>query len=125
MSLSFDVQEEKRRHAFRKLRSMSLASSVSMTVKSGVITDGFYRDKSEKTNKGPRSRHLGIDVSLTKTGDGSYNDIRRGTPVYLAINPVIKISDLNAVRAFESHEQLPMYEAGSQESVQILNLDCM
>jgi hypothetical protein len=101
MSLSFDVQEQKRRHAFRKLRSMSLASSVSMTVRGGAITDGFYRDASEKAAKGGRTRHLGIDVSLTKTGDGSYNDVRRGTPVYIAINPVIKISDLNAVRAYD------------------------
>jgi hypothetical protein len=72
-----------------------------MTVRGGTIMDGFYRDAGEKANKGGRSQHLGIDISLPKAGDGSYNDARRGTPVYIAINPLIKISDLNSVRAYD------------------------
>lgn len=101
MSLSFDVQEVKRKNSFRRMRAMSLASSVNMTVRGGAMMDPFYRDASEKAAKGGRTQHLGIDVSLAKSGDGSYNDPRRGTPVYIAINPVIKISDLNAVRAYD------------------------
>lgn len=101
MALSFEVQEVKRRNTFRKLRAMSIASSVGMTVRGGHITDGFYRDISEKAVKSGRKQHLGIDVSVGKPGDGSYNDPRRGVPVYICINPVIKISDLNAVRAFD------------------------
>ena len=100
MSLSFEVSEHKRKHSIRRLRTMSMAASVGMTVRGGTVTDGFYREASEKPTKGGRSQHLGIDVSLTKTGDGSYNDVRRGTPVYVAINPIIKIGDLNAVKAF-------------------------
>ncbi|HYC28445.1 MAG TPA: hypothetical protein VEB42_06500, partial [Chitinophagaceae bacterium] len=91
----------KRRNAIRQMRKMSSASSVSMTVRGGAIMDGFYRDASERSAKGGRSQHLGIDISLPKGGDGSYNDPRRGTPVYIAINPIIKISELNAVRAYD------------------------
>lgn len=101
MSLSFEVKEHRRKKEFSKLRSMSAASSVSMTVRGGAIMDGFYRDASEKSAKGGRSQHLGVDISLPKGGDGSYNDPRRGTPVYIAINPTIKISELNAVRAYD------------------------
>jgi hypothetical protein len=105
MALSFEVQEVKRRNTFRKLRAMSTASSVGMTVRGGHITDGFYRDASEKAVKGGRQQHLGIDVSVGKPGDGSYNDPRRGQPVYIAINPTIKLSDLNTVRAFNKKSE--------------------
>ena len=112
MSLSFEVQEVKRKNNFRKLSAMSMAASVGMTVRGGHISDGFYRDISEKAVKEGRKQHLGIDISINKKGDGSYNDARRGEPVYIAINPTIKISDLNAVRAFNKNTSKNMSGLG-------------
>jgi uncharacterized protein with FMN-binding domain len=100
MSLSFQIGEEKRRHHFRRVRRMSLSASVSTTVSGGAVTDGFYRDETEKGKGSGRKQHLGIDVSLSRGGDGSYNDVRRGTPVHIVVLTTIKIGDLNAVKAY-------------------------
>jgi len=71
-------------------------------VPGGRITDGFYRDAAEKvaitgTSAG-RSRHLGIDISLSNASGGGVDDARRGLPVYAAVKRTIPIADLNAVR---------------------------
>jgi hypothetical protein len=71
-------------------------------VPGGVITDGFYRDRTEKLSvtgrTAGRGKHLGIDASTSNAHGGGADDPRRGLSVYAAIKPSIDIADLNAVR---------------------------
>jgi N-acetylmuramoyl-L-alanine amidase/uncharacterized protein YycO len=79
-------------------------------VAGGQITDGFYRDQTEKQALTGRSvgraKHLGIDVSTSNGHGGGAEDARRGLPVYAAISPTIDIASLNSVRASRNDDQL-------------------
>lgn len=101
MEIAFELSEVSKAKSYRMLRSYAAQSSVGMTVKGGSVMDGFYRDAGEKGKPSGRSQHLGIDISLPKTGDGSYKDPRRGEPVYAAINTILSATALNNVRAFD------------------------
>lgn len=101
MEIAFELSEVSRAQQYRMLRSYAAQSSTLITVKGGSVMDGFYRDADEKGTKGGRSQHLGIDVSLPKTGDGSYNDPRRGEPVYAAIQTILAATALNSVKAYD------------------------
>lgn len=103
MEIAFELSEVSRSGQYRKQRSLSVQSSVGMTVKGGSIMDGFYRDPGEKGKSGGRSKHLGIDISLPKGGDGSYKDPRRGEPVYAAIATSIPAGALNNIRAYDKN----------------------
>jgi len=101
LEIDFELTEIKRRKENKELSKYTYQKSVGTTVPGGSIMDGFYRDASEKGKSSGRSAHLGIDISLPKAGDGSYNDPRRGAPVYIAINTILSASALNSVRAID------------------------
>lgn len=101
MELAFELSEVKRKKMHKAMSATPISSSVGTTVKGGSIMDPFYRDTSEKGGGGGRSKHLGIDISLPKGGDGSYKDPRRGEPVYAAIKVVLPGSVLNSVRVYD------------------------
>jgi N-acetylmuramoyl-L-alanine amidase len=90
------------------IRSSALdAITLGYGVPGGKITDPFYRDATEKQKllgkQHGRTKHLGIDVSLSNEhGDGA-DDPRRGLPVYATVKPSIEINELNGVRAVDSH----------------------
>jgi hypothetical protein len=71
-------------------------------VPGGTITDGFYRDSSERQaitgRTWGRDKHLGIDISTSNAHGRGADDARRGLPVYAVVKRTIAISDLNAVR---------------------------
>ena len=101
MEIDFELTEIRKKKLYKEDDVYSKQKSVTMTVRGGTIMDGFYRDAAEKGKSSGRSAHLGIDISLPKAGDGSYNDPRRGVPVYIAINPILSASELNTVRAID------------------------
>lgn len=73
-------------------------------VSKGVITDPFYPDANERQRLTKRtsgkSRHLGIDVSVSDAQGGGADDPRRGLPVYATPKPSIDLNELNNVRVF-------------------------
>ncbi|MEA2567041.1 MAG: lysozyme, partial [Actinomycetota bacterium] len=92
-------------------RSIGLdATTLGYGVPGGTITDGFYRDATERQavtgRTGGRSRHLGIDVSLSNVHGGGATDDRRGLPVYATPKAVIDLADLNGVRVARNDETL-------------------
>ena len=76
LEIDFELTEIRRRKETKELSRYTYQKSVGTTVPGGSIMDGFYRDASEKGKSSGRSAHLGIDISLAKAGDGSYNDPR-------------------------------------------------
>jgi hypothetical protein len=101
MEIDFELSEMRRRKEYKELSRYTYQKSVATTVPGGSIMDGFYRDATEKGKSGGRSAHLGIDISLPKSGDGSYTDPRRSATVYVAINTNLSATALNTVRAID------------------------
>ena len=102
LEIDFELAEFQKKKTYKEQKKYAGQQSAGLaTVRGGIITDGFYRDASEKTKSGGRKQHLGIDVSIAKTGDGGYNDPRRGEPVYIAIATSLTASALNSVRAHD------------------------
>ena len=73
-------------------------------VPNGIITEAFYRDVNERQKltgqTSGRTRHLGIDVSLSDEPGGGADDPRRGLPLYATPKPCIDLNELNNVRVF-------------------------
>jgi hypothetical protein len=73
------------------------------TVTSAVIMDGYYRDESEKTRHGGRTKHLGMDITGPNGGNRSWDDPARGVPVYAAIRNMIPVTEINSNRAYNKN----------------------
>ncbi len=70
------------------------------TVANAVIMDGYYRDETEKTRRGGRTRHLGMDITAPNAANGAWDDPRRGQPVYAALKNIIALTDITSNHAY-------------------------
>lgn len=77
-------------------------------VPGGVITDPFYRNREEKRQRsgrtGGRSRHLGIDVSVSRHQGGGASDERRGLEVRAIIRPRLELARLNRMLVVQGQD---------------------
>ena len=107
LEIAFELNEFRFKKKERSIAQGLSQSPVEMTVRGGSVMDPFYRDSREKGQKGGRSVHLGIDISLPVAGDGTYRDPRRGTPVYAAISTQLSPALLNGVRVMDKNSNTP------------------